>query len=113
MHILVVDDEHEICILLRKILCDEGHDVTISGTVHNCRSLLDRKFDVVLLDQKLPDGKGNELIPGIRAANPEVLIIIISAINTPEEITEAKELGADLFVDKPFRSSEILSALPG
>jgi two-component system nitrogen regulation response regulator NtrX len=104
-HILVVDDEPDICRSLEAILADEGYAITTAATAQEAAELLrDADFDAVLLDIWLPDRDGLELLQEIRNGNartaPEV--IIISGHGTIETAVRATKLGAFDFLEKPL-----------
>ena len=63
--------------------------------------------DVVLLDLSLPDGSGFSAIPGMKEANPDVKIVIVSAYDGPKERKRASLEGADFFIGKPFSLHDI------
>ena len=104
-HVLVVDDEPDICRSLEAILADEGYAVTTAATAQEASELVrDADFDAVLLDIWLPDRDGLELLSEIRARDarraPE--IIIISGHGTIETAVRATKLGAFDFLEKPL-----------
>ena len=61
-HVLVVEDEPEIQASLRSLLEREGYRVTVAGTLADARRAIGRDVDVVLLDWRLPDGEGIDLL---------------------------------------------------
>ncbi len=104
-HVLVVDDEPDICRSLEAILADEGYAVTTAATAQEASELVrDADFDAVLLDIWLPDRDGLELLSEIRSRDarraPE--IIIISGHGTIETAVRATKLGAFDFLEKPL-----------
>lgn len=107
---LLIDDESEICLLLRAILERHGVDSTGAHSLAEARrSLKLDHYDGVFLDVNLPDGKGYELIPEIKAAWPHIRVIVISAMD--QEKPRAIMAGADLFLPKPFDLRLILQSL--
>jgi two-component system response regulator DevR len=68
-------------------------------------------FDVVLLDLRLPDGNGIDLIAEIRGVNPDAGVVILSATLDPRSLSKAKEAGADKMLDKLATPDEIVTAL--
>ena len=79
MKILIIDDERNICYTLRGILEDEGHEVL---SAYNARSGLalfeETEPDAVILDVKLPDGNGLDILAKIKTVVPELPVIMIS-----------------------------------
>lgn len=113
-HVLIVDDEPEICASLESILREEGYTVTTSGTATEALDLIrDVEYDVVLLDIWLPDGDGLNVLGEVRAmgrANaPEV--VMISGHGTIESAVRATKLGAYDFLEKPLSLERTLMVL--
>lgn len=110
MRMLLVDDEQEICLLLKAILLRQG---LVSMGVHSLaearQSLKLGDYDGVFLDVNLPDGKGYELIPELKASSPNTRVIVISAMD--QERASAMSAGADLFLPKPLDLRTILGGL--
>lgn len=110
MNVLLIDDETEICFLLKTMLRREGIDCDMAHTMEQGRDRLETgRYAAVFLDIHLPDGLGYELIPEIREALPEVQVIAISAVDNEQK--NAKDRGADLFIAKPFDRGSILGGL--
>jgi two-component system response regulator AtoC len=109
--ILVVDDEESIRNSLREILENAGYRVV---TAENGKKALEKiqgiPFDAVLVDLKLPDIDGTDLILRL-PKNHEIKKIIISGFSTPEEGTKAADCGADDFLVKPVQPKELLNTL--
>ncbi|MBI2375245.1 MAG: sigma-54-dependent Fis family transcriptional regulator [Deltaproteobacteria bacterium] len=101
--ILVVDDEELIRWSLQKELVTQGYSVTTAATrAEALRGFSAEPADVVLLDIKLPDGSGLELIPELFAVRADVAILMITSVNSVETAVEAMRLGAADYVTKPF-----------
>lgn len=110
MRMLLVDDEHETCLLLQAILARQGVASTGAHSLGEARrSLKLGAFDGVFLDVNLPDGKGYELIPELKATYPHIRVIVISAMD--QERSSAMNAGADLFIPKPLTRHTILGSL--
>ena len=109
-NILVVDDQDSIRHFVCKALEDEGYDVQSAGSVRETRELLDRGLpDVAILDLKLPDGTGLELLREIRRLDLEAAVIVMTAFGELETAVEAMNAGAFWFVKKPFQNEELLA----
>lgn len=105
-HILIVEDDRESCELLRHVLAD--WDLTISHTIAGAVShYLDRHFDLVMLDNWLPDGSGIELCREMRSRFPGTPIIFMSAAAQESTIDEAISAGANRYFVKPFDPEEL------
>lgn len=110
MNMLIVDDEPEICLLLEAILAKQGITAVSANSLAQARqSLQHGRFDGVFLDVNLPDGKGYDLIPELKAGLPKVRVIVISAMD--QERTNAMHAGTHLFLPKPLDLRTVLSSL--
>lgn len=105
--LLIIEDEGEMCLLINMLLDGKGLEVehvkNISGTVEY---LQHHQPAIVLLDNRLPDGFGVDLISFIRKKYPATKIIMISGVDTTIKDL-ALENGADAFLEKPFTKAEI------
>jgi len=110
-NILIIDDEEDLCWLLSNTLTDKGYNVSIANTLSDGIACLKEDLDLVLLDLKLPDGNGIDMLPRIRKGAPQVLVVIISAYGSEEKKVEAEEKGAHDFIDKPLTGEKILNTI--
>jgi len=110
-HILVVDDEPDIRELVRDILEDEGHQVSVAENGESARTLFARKkTDLVLLDIWMPDVDGITLLREWSSGGGlECPIIVMSGHGTLETAIEATRLGAHDFVQKPISLAKLLT----
>ena len=109
-NILVVDDQDSIRHFVSRALEDEGYAVQVTGSVRETRQVLDQDMpDVAILDLKLPDGTGLELLREIKRVQPEVAVILMTAFGELETAVEAMSAGAFWFVKKPFQNEELLA----
>jgi two-component system, OmpR family, lantibiotic biosynthesis response regulator NisR/SpaR len=108
-HILVVDDEPEMLVLICSMLESAGYAVT---TVNNGQDALakfkERSPDLVLLDIRMSGITGYQVLKQIRESS-EVPVIMITGIADTEAVNRSLNLGADDYIKKPF-SSKILVA---
>jgi DNA-binding NtrC family response regulator len=104
LHVLVVDDESLIRWSLAEVLADSGHLVDEAGDGAAAVNLLadGNRFDVVLLDFRLPDSNDLHLLETIRGLSPSSAIILMTAFGTPEMVEGALRLGVYRVVPKPF-----------
>jgi two-component system, sporulation sensor kinase E len=101
--ILIVDDEPSILEILERYLSARGFDVTTAETAHDALGKIAvRAFDVALIDLKLPDGAGLELIGPFKAAHPDVQCVVMTAFASLESTIEALRLDAFDYIRKPF-----------
>jgi two-component system response regulator AtoC len=108
--ILVVDDQDSIRHFVSKALEDDGYTVRTAESVRETRQSIEQDMpDMMLLDLKLPDGTGIELLREIKRLQPEVPIILMTAFGEVETAVEAMSAGAYWFVKKPFQNEELLA----
>jgi DNA-binding NtrC family response regulator len=109
-NILVVDDQDSIRHFVSKALSDEGYTVQTTGSVREARQVLEHdRPDLAILDLKLPDGTGIELLREIKRVQSEVPVILMTAFGELETAVEAMSAGAFWFVKKPFQNEELLA----
>ncbi|HEY3216075.1 MAG TPA: sigma-54 dependent transcriptional regulator [Candidatus Eisenbacteria bacterium] len=109
-NILVVDDQDSIRHFVSKALEDEGYQVQSIASVRGARQAIEKDMpDLALLDLKLPDGSGIELLREIKRVQPEVTVILMTAFGEVETAVEAMSAGAFWFVKKPFQNEELLA----
>ncbi len=100
--VLVVDDEEGVRSFLAEALTLDGHAVTESPDGADALTRLDRQsFDVVLTDLKMPGVDGETLLRKMRAEQPEIEVIVLTAHGTVESAVEAMKLGAFDYLRKP------------
>jgi two-component system KDP operon response regulator KdpE len=91
---------------LRSSIVDEASDLSSART-----SLFANPPDVVLLDVRLPDGNGLDLLREIRSLTPSPRVVVMSASVLPSERDEAVRAGCDAFVGKPYTAAELTETL--
>lgn len=109
--VLVVDDDPDVGLVLRRYLESQGFEVAIAADGASARQAMRAPaFDLVLLDLGLPDGNGLALMTELRMrwAGP---VIIVSGRGESTERAVGLELGADDFVTKPFDLRELLARI--
>ncbi len=108
MNILIVEDEVNQRRLLKKILSKEGYTVEESGSgKEGIDIFFEGNFDLVLLDRKLPDKEGIEVLRQIKKINPIVPVIIITAFANVANAVEAMKEGAFHYLTKPIDPDEL------
>jgi DNA-binding response OmpR family regulator len=105
--VLVVDDEDALCTLLQISLQRQGYRVVIA---HNGREALDvvvnKKVDLVLLDVMMPEMDGFTTCIELRKRT-DVPVVLLTALNRPDDIVHGFSLGADDYITKPFTFKEV------
>ena len=110
--VLVVDDEQSIRITLEANLELAGFAVTTADSAENALSLLrEQKFDLVLTDVRMPGMNGVELFRAVRALDPRIPVILMTAFAVESLIVEAINEGAFTVVSKPFDVGAITTIL--
>jgi DNA-binding NtrC family response regulator len=110
LKVLVVDDEALIRWSLAETLSDRGYEVFESADARSARCAVGedaRRFDVILLDFRLPDSEDLSLLASLRQSSPESQIILMTAFGAPEVVRGALDLGAYRVVSKPFEMHDL------
>ena len=108
-HILIVDDELGIRQGCRRVLEPQGFSVVMVDTLkEGWRKIETERYDLVLLDVMMPDGRGMDLLAPIHDQDPETVVIIITGFATVELAVEAIKRGAYDFISKPFTPDLLL-----
>jgi DNA-binding NtrC family response regulator len=111
-HVLVVDDEPEMCDLLRKVLEKEGYRVSVAADGREAaESLPVVHSDLVITDLLMPKGGGLELLTEVRRLHPDLPVIIVTAFGDWHTYSRALELGAAAFISKPLKMAELIAAV--
>ncbi len=107
--VLVVDDERLIRYSLRESLAEEGYVDHEAGDIAEALRESDRhSVDCAVLDQRLPDGQGTELMKQIKKVDPDVPVIMMTAYSSVANAVEAMRAGAFTYVNKPFDNDEMI-----
>jgi two-component system nitrogen regulation response regulator NtrX len=106
--ITIVDDEPNIGLSLRLILEGEGYGVTVCESVAEFQAERHGRADLYLLDVRLPDGNGIDLLRAIRKHDETTPIVMISGHGTIREAVEATSSGAFDFLEKPLARDRVL-----
>jgi DNA-binding NtrC family response regulator len=107
--VLVVDDEPLIRWSLSEMLSDFGYDVEQAGDGRTAVERLSTpaRFDVVLLDFRLPDSNDLGLLSTVRRLSPGTRVILMTAYGAAEMFAQAEALGAFRVVHKPFELADV------
>jgi DNA-binding NtrC family response regulator len=107
--ILVIDDEPNILTTVRRSLELEGYAVEVAGSgAAGLAKLGERDIDLVLLDVMMPGETGLDVLPKLRAAKPETMVVMMSGNATIETAVQATKGGAFDFIEKPLSGDKLL-----
>ncbi len=107
--ILLVDDQDSIRFFLEKTLVQEGYEAHSAKTGAEAVDLAQKIIpDLILLDLKLPDMDGLEVLKRVKAVFPEICIVMITAFGDIETAVEVMKQGAYDFVTKPINLDQLL-----
>ena len=110
MNILLVEDEARVADFIRRGLSAEGWSVdhaadgedALEHAASNC-------YDVILLDLMLPGIQGQDVCRKLRARKSTTPILMLTALDSPEEKVDGLKLGADDYLPKPFDFDELIA----
>ncbi|MFY0598882.1 MAG: sigma-54-dependent Fis family transcriptional regulator [Cyclobacteriaceae bacterium] len=107
--ILIVDDEQDICLLLKKFFTKKGFKTEAVTNGESAISYLkEHETDLVICDFKLPDYSGLEILQKVKIINPKIQVIIITGYSDVKVAVDALKKGAYDYVTKPLYPDEIL-----
>lgn len=117
LHILIVDDDGEMCALLKDYLQSQGHDTEAYNNPADglarvqltmmAGPAIDRPIDMIICDLKMPEINGLQFAELSRRLLPDVPLILITAFATLEHFREAFKAGINDVIPKPFSLHEI------
>lgn len=110
--IIVVDDDESIRKTLATILGEEGYEVDTANTGKEAvQKTNERVYNLALIDMRLPDIEGIDLLLKIKDTTPRMRRIIITGYPTIQNAMEAVNRQADAFILKPFDMEEVLQTI--
>jgi len=108
--ILVVEDEEKLARLIARVLHEEGYAAETAGDGRSGLSrALSETFDLLILDWMLPDRSGVQVVRGLRVAEIDVPVLMLTARDQIEDRVEGLDAGADDYLSKPFAFPELLA----
>jgi len=109
-HVLIIDDERPVLMTLEALLKRHGYQVDTAPTAtQGLKALKSKPPTLVLLDLRLPDADGLEMLDRIKTELPEVQVIILTAHDSLHNAIESIKRGAYHFISKPYAPEELLS----
>lgn len=110
--ILIVDDDENIRKVLKTILEEEGHTVATADTAKKAIEKSKTNFyNLALIDIRLPDMEGTELLTKMRDTVPKMRKIIVTGYPTLQNAVKALNKGADAYIMKPFDMENVLATI--
>lgn len=108
--ILIIEDEEKVARLVRRVLREEGYAVEIAGDGRSgFAHALEGSFDLLIVDWMLPERSGVQIVRGLRAAEVDVPVLMLTARDQIEDRVEGLDAGADDYLLKPFALQELLA----
>jgi len=106
--ILVIDDERELLVMMKAILEEKGYRVFCAADGPEGIRLNELEDpDLIILDLRMPGMNGIETLRGIRAADAEVRVIILTGFGSPDSIRDAADLNVNEYLSKPFENEAL------
>lgn len=110
--VLLIEDDADYAGIIAETARFDGHHVVVVGTEDGARRFLGRETpDLAIVDVVLPDGSGLDLAAYIRSEFPRMPFLMLSSLDTLNDITAGLDAGADDYVTKPFHPSELRSRI--
>lgn len=109
--VLIVDDEPNILLSLEFLMKKKGYEVFIARDGREALEILTEKLpDVILLDIMMPEVDGYEVCQHVKngAGTKHIKVIFLSAKTKEEDIRKGYDMGADLYITKPFSTRNLL-----
>ncbi|KQT24277.1 two-component system response regulator [Chryseobacterium sp. Leaf405] len=112
MKVLIIEDNARVSALLKRGLESQGYQIYISEDAEDALVMVERiSFDLVITDIMLPQMNGIELSKIIKQKNPDLPIIMLTALGTIDEKIEGFDAGADDYMVKPFEIRELYARI--
>lgn len=107
--ILIIDDDKYIQQVFTRILRKQGYLIDCAETGQEAiEKLQNKKYDLALIDVKLPDTNGTDLISKMHSMHPEMVKIAITGFPSLEDATKTIDRGAAAYLVKPVKSEELI-----
>ena len=110
--IMVVDDEEALRTVLSSELEGEGYEVGSAGDGQEAIDILTKQeFDLILLDIKMPNVDGFEVLKFVKDRHPKTKVVMLTGFADLKNAIESKKLGAEDFVSKPYDLVDLLTTV--
>lgn len=112
MRVLLLEDDFETAVALEKGLAHEGYTVSTAGDVEAALRLLEAEsFDLAVLDVMVPGGSGYDVLARLKADEPQIQVLMLTARGSVEDRVQGLDRGADDYLVKPFAFGELAARL--
>lgn len=112
IRVLVVDDDPQVCKTVGIILKEHDYHVqSYSQPRQAVQAVRKNPFDIALVDIKMPDMSGLEVVEKIKAEDPRIAVIVMTAYPDIQTAAETMRLGSRDYITKPFREEQLLAAV--
>jgi DNA-binding response OmpR family regulator len=112
MKILIVEDEADVVSVLRRTLDEAGYEVSVAmDGISGYQMAKQNNFDLLILDIMMPGMNGLELCRRLRSEQYPNPILMLTALNSTENIVAGLDSGADDYIPKPFHYNELLARI--
>lgn len=111
-HLLIVDDQAGIRMLLQEVFEQSGYEVTVAANGEEALKVFaTQNIDGVLLDMKIPGMNGIEILKRMKSSGRDVPVMMMTAYGELNLMEKARELGATLYFTKPFDIFKVRDAV--
>jgi two-component system response regulator (stage 0 sporulation protein F) len=105
--ILIIDDEEDLCAILARALKKENFSVECVHTLADAADKLKQHYDIILLDNNLPDGSGLDFFSKYTYMFKKSCVVLITADSRHDVKNRVEKLGIAAFIQKPFSSDTV------
>ena len=110
--IIIIDDDKSILQVLTRIFQKEGYDTDLAETGQEAmEKIQNKKYNLALIDVKLPDTNGIDLLARIHKIHPNIIKIAITGFPSLEDGTKVMDRGAAAYLVKPIKTEELLRVI--
>ncbi|HEY4712044.1 MAG TPA: response regulator, partial [Dehalococcoidia bacterium] len=112
--VLIVDDDQAICNFVGEVLAEDGYACEIALNAHDALvKMRNQPFDIALLDVRLPDQSGIELLETSQLFSQTTSTIMMTAVKDLDTVVQAMKMGASDYVVKPFTIEKLTASITG
>ncbi len=106
--ILIVDDDRDVCRVLSRDLKEDGYNTeSVFNGLDGIKRIQEENFDLMILDLKLPDIQGTEVLSRVRAFNKKIIVLILTAYPSVETAVSSFKNNISEYIQKPYQASNL------